>query len=198
MGSDARRMLVAADAERRRLERMLHDGAQQRLAATLTTLALAERRLEAGEPGAAELVKDAGDELRRCLEDLRDLARAIYPTVVAERGLSGALNDLARRAPGRVEVTAALSARLPEAVEVSAYLVASEALAALPEDGEATLSADLREGGLSLDIRGSMLSGEALERLRGRVTAFGGSIETALEEAFVKGRIPLETERSAD
>src|SRR5437764_4304499 len=128
MGSLARRVLVTSDAERKRLERALHDGVQQRLVAATTTLGLAVKRLEAGEEGAVELAGEASAELARCLEDLRDLAREIYPAVLAERGLESALNDMARRAPVPVEVTAAPTQRLPEAVEIAAYRVADEAL----------------------------------------------------------------------
>src|SRR5919201_6560315 len=91
MGTLARRVQVTSDADRKRLERALHDGAQQRLVAATTTLGLALRRLEAGEEGAAELVEEASEEARRCIEELRDLARDIYPAVLAERGLASAL-----------------------------------------------------------------------------------------------------------
>src|ERR1041384_5214694 len=100
MGSLARRLLVSSDADRKRLERSLHDGAQQRVVAASTTLGLALRRFEGGEQGAAGLVEEALQELQRCADDLRDLARDIYPAVLAERGLGSALNDLARRSEG--------------------------------------------------------------------------------------------------
>src|SRR5581483_1122941 len=132
VGSLAQRMVVTADAERRALERALHDGAQQRIAALNTTLALAGRRLDGTCDGdAAELVTQAGEEAKRCLEDLRDLARLIYPAVLAERGLGSALRDLAHRAAGFVEVVETPDARFPEPTELAAYLVASEALSNL-------------------------------------------------------------------
>jgi signal transduction histidine kinase len=187
-------MVVTADAERRQLERALHDGAQQRLVAVTTTLGLAQRRLEAGEEGALELIQEASGEARRCLDDLRDLARALYPTVVAERGLGGALNDLARRAPGFVAVTAELAVRLPEPVEIAAYQVVAEALGQLHEDGEATVSAELRDRELSVAVLGTTLHGEAHERLGDRVAALGGRLEAAIplgEQAFVRVVIPL-------
>src|SRR3954453_11981362 len=102
MGGRGRRGSVFDGAGGKRLERALHDGAQQRLVAATTTLGLAQRRLAEGEPGAGELVEEAVEELRRCAEDLRDLARDIYPAVLAERGLGSSLQDLARRAPGPV------------------------------------------------------------------------------------------------
>jgi signal transduction histidine kinase len=185
-------MVVSADAERRRLERMLHDGAQQRLAAVNTTLALAERRLEAGEQDALELVREAAAEVKRCLEDLRDLAREIYPAVLAERGLGAALNDLARRAPGFVDVGAAPDARLPEQVEIAAYLVASEALAGARETDEVTVTAHLHGGELRLDLGGATLAGESLERLGDRVTALGGTLRADGAKRTVRAVIPLD------
>jgi len=141
MGSLARRLLVTSDAERKRLERLLHDGAQQRLVAATTTLGLAQRRLAEGEEGAQELVDEAQEELKRCVEDLRDLARDIYPAVLAERGLDSALNDLVRRAPGTVELTGESGERLPEPVEVTAYLLLDEVLSGVTNGHAATVSA---------------------------------------------------------
>jgi signal transduction histidine kinase len=178
MGSRARRLLVMTDAERKRLERALHDGAQQRLVAASTTLGLAQRRLEAGDEGAGELVAEAVAELGRCAEDLRDLARHIYPAVLAERGLESALGDLAHRAAGPVEVEAALPERLPEAVELTAYLVVAEALEGL-EDAEATVRASVVEGSLVLEVRGASVGGEQLSRFRERAEALDGSIESS-------------------
>src|SRR5690242_20102656 len=103
MGRLARRVQVSSDAERKRLERALHDGAQQRLVAATTTLGLAQKKLHAGESGADQLVEEASAELQRCVEDLRDLARDIYPAVLAERGLAGALHEAARQARGPID-----------------------------------------------------------------------------------------------
>jgi signal transduction histidine kinase len=173
-------MVVTADAERRALERALHDGAQQRIAALNTTLVLAERRLNGTCPGnAVELLTQASEEAKRCLEDLRDLARLIYPAVLAERGLASALTDLAHRSPGFVEVVETPEARFAEPVELAAYLVASEALSSLGESGDATLGAEVVDGELRLWLRGASLSGEQLERLRDRVEALGGRLESA-------------------
>jgi signal transduction histidine kinase len=184
-------MVATADAERRALERALHDGAQQRLAALNTTLALAGRRLEGGDGDAAALVAQASEEARRCLEDLRDLARDIYPAVLAERGLAPALGDLARRCAGLVEITSAPDGRLPEPVELAAYLVAASALANLAEPGEATIAAELHDGELQMSIAGVSLSGEQFERLRPRVEALNGRLEsTAAEKPRVRASLP--------
>jgi signal transduction histidine kinase len=112
------------------------------------------------------------------VEDLRDLARNIYPTVLAERGLASALNDLARRARGPVDVEAAPDARLPEVAELAAYLVVSEALAGLADGAEARVSATATGHRLVVEVRGAGLDGEQLERLGERVAALEGSLET--------------------
>ena len=96
---DARsRIIAAGDAERRRIERDLHDGAQQRLVALALTLRMAEGRAQSGDPEAVELIKNAGDEAGLALSELRDLARGIHPAILTNRGLAAALEDLASRA----------------------------------------------------------------------------------------------------
>jgi signal transduction histidine kinase len=193
MGSLARRVLVSNDAERKRLERALHDGPQQRLVAATTTLGLALRRLEMGEDGATELLEQVTEEARLCLEELRDLARDIYPTVLAERGLPSALNDLARRAPGVVEVEAAPEERLPEAVELTAYLVVSEALAGLADGAEAVVSARLEDATLVVDVGGASVDEDQLPGLANRVAGLDGRIEgsTGAGAEFVRVLIPV-------
>jgi signal transduction histidine kinase len=190
MGSLARRVLVTTDAARKRLERSLHDGAQQRLVAATTTLGLALRKLEHGEEGAAQLVEEASAELGRCIEELRDFARAIYPTVLSERGLPGALNDLARRASGVVEIEAVPEERLPEAVELTAYLVVSESLAG-EEDHVVALRLDGQT--LEVEISGVAVAEEPLQRLRDRVESLDGRIEGGSGEGAgtLRARIPI-------
>lgn len=178
MGSLARRLLVSTDAERKRLERALHDGAQQRLVAASTTLGLALRRLEAGEEGAAELVAEASEELQRCAEDLRDLAREIYPAVLAERGLGSALTDLARKAPVVVDLDVPDS-RFPEPVEFAVYLVALQALHGDYSGNEVSIEVAAAGGELVVDVRGVRA---AVDPLRDRIEALGGSIEAGSAE----------------
>src|SRR5687768_3160745 len=103
---DAReRIIAAADAERRRIERDLHDGAQQRLVAVALTLGLAEARLPGDPASAARLIAQAREEAQLAIEELRELARGIHPAVLSERGLGAALEALAARAPVAVEVS---------------------------------------------------------------------------------------------
>jgi PAS domain S-box-containing protein len=119
------RIVAAGDAERRRLERNLHDGAQQRLVSLALMLRLAARR----HPDDGDLSR-AGEELTAALAELRELARGIHPAVLTERGLEPAVRAVADRAPLPVELTVSLGpSRLPGPVEAAAYYVVSEALA---------------------------------------------------------------------
>jgi signal transduction histidine kinase len=172
----ARRVVVSNDADRKRLERSLHDGAQQRLMAATTTLGLALRRMKAGDEGAAELVAEASEELHRCAEDLRDLAREIYPAVLAERGLASALEDLAHRAPGVVELAVG-EERFPEPVEAAVFLVVREVLRGDYGGDAVTVGVSAAGGELALDVRGAGLDSDQLAPLRDRIEALDGSIK---------------------
>jgi signal transduction histidine kinase len=129
------RIVTAGDAERRRLERDLHDGAQQRLVAIALQLRLLERRV-GEDPSARELVATASEELARSLAELRELARGIHPAVL-EHGLASALDSLATRSTVATGVTFEPTERLPEPVELAAYFVASEALANIAKYAQA-------------------------------------------------------------
>jgi PAS domain S-box-containing protein len=184
------RIVAAADAERRRLERNLHDGAQQRLVALALTVRLAERKLagDADSHAARELLAGAGSELEQALAELRELARGLHPAVLTERGLAPALGALADRAPVPVDVATAVEGRLPPAVEAAAYYVVSEALTNVAKyagacavrvevsrcDGRLEVTvADDGVGGAD-GSRGSGLSG-----LADRVEALGGRLEVS-------------------
>jgi signal transduction histidine kinase len=136
---DARtRIIEAADAERRRIERDLHDGAQQRLVALSINLRMAEKRAAQGDPAAAELVRSAGEEAGLALKELRDLARGIHPAILTNRGLAAAIDDLATRAAVPVELISVPPQRLPDAVESTVYFLVSECLANVGKHAEAT------------------------------------------------------------
>jgi PAS domain S-box-containing protein len=122
------RLLEAADAERRKLERNLHDGAQQRLVSLSIALRLVEQMLPRDPATASEILDAATDELALALQELRELARGLHPAVLTDRGLEAALEALAERAPLPVEVRLELDDRLPTAVEVAIYYIVSEAL----------------------------------------------------------------------
>ncbi|MGV9770999.1 sensor histidine kinase [Streptosporangium sp. NPDC003464] len=119
------RLVEAFEVERRRIERDLHDGAQQRLVALTMTLGLA--KLSEG-PEAAELVGKAHEQAKLALAEVRDLIRGIHPQILTDRGLPAAVADVADRSPVPVEVSMVLPVRLPEVVESVAYFVISEAL----------------------------------------------------------------------
>jgi PAS domain S-box-containing protein len=131
------RLLRAGDEARRRLERNLHDGAQQRLVSLSLALRLAHARLRDAPEEAERLLAGASEELAQALEELRELARGIHPAVLSERGLSAALEALAGRAPVPVGVTVPPD-RFPPAVEAAAYYVISEALANVAKYAEAS------------------------------------------------------------
>ncbi|WP_406702025.1 sensor domain-containing protein [Streptomyces albidoflavus] len=122
------RLVDAFEAERRRIERDLHDGAQQQLVALTMTLGLAELELRGQDSGAAPLVSRAGDEARQALDQLRSLVRGIHPQVLTDHGLPAAVAELALRNPVPVTVDLDLPHRLPSAVETTAYFTVTEAL----------------------------------------------------------------------
>jgi signal transduction histidine kinase len=132
------RIIEATDAERRRLERDLHDGAQQRLVALSLTLGLAESRLKSDPAAAAPLVAQAREEAKLAVQELRELARGLHPAVLSDRGLEPALEALAARAPVPVTVTGVPEARLPRPVEAAVYFVTAESLTNIAKYAEAT------------------------------------------------------------
>ncbi len=178
------RIVEAGDAERRRLERNLHDGAQQRLVTLAVALRLAQDRLR-DRPGEVDrMLRAAAQELTEALTELRELAQGIHPAVLTERGLEAALEVLAARAPLPVALDVRLPDRLPEPVEAAAYYVASEALANVVKHAGAdsarvrALGFDRRavieiedDGAGGADPRGSGLFG-----LRDRVETLDGSM----------------------
>jgi signal transduction histidine kinase len=123
------RIVTAGDEERRRLERDLHDGAQQRLLGLGLALQLVRARLGEEANGAAELLAEADGELRAALDELRELARGIHPAVLTEQGLGAALKTLAERSPVPVTLAEVPEQRLPGPAEAAAYFLVSEALA---------------------------------------------------------------------
>lgn len=119
------RIVAAADAERRRIERNLHDGAQQRLVTLSVALGL---EASGADPAGAGVLSRAQDEVEQAIGELRELARGIHPTLLRDDGLEAAVEALARRAPLPVNVQSTMQDRLPDPVELAAYFVVSEAL----------------------------------------------------------------------
>ena len=122
------KLIEVSMAERRSLERDLHDGAQQRLVALSVQVGLAKRKLHSDPAAAEELLDRAGDELRLALEELRELARGIHPAILTDRGLNPALQALIDRAPLDVELADGPAERLPAPIEAAAYFVVAESL----------------------------------------------------------------------
>ena len=199
------RIVEASDAERRRLERNLHDGAQQRLVALSVGLRLAQGKIRAAPKEAEELLGVAAEELAEALTELRELAQGIHPAVLTERGLEAALEVLAARTPLPVVLDVRLPERLPEPVEATAYYVVSEALANVVKharaesarvraehvDGRAVVEVeDDGAGGADPD------AGSGLCGLRDRVETLEGTlrIETAPGRGtLVRAELPVLT-----
>jgi signal transduction histidine kinase len=172
--------------ERRRLERDLHDGAQQRLVSLALTLRMAREKLgpDAGEAG--RLLDRARRELDEALREIRELAHGIHPTLLSERGLGAAVEALAHRAPLPVEVGEVPARRLPEQVELAAYFVVSEALTNVAKhasatqasvtvtNGNARLAVEVRDDG----VGGADLAlGTGLRGLSDRLAAINGQFD---------------------
>ena len=178
------RLVAAGDAARRRIERDLHDGAQQRLVSLSVTLNLARKNIEPGSR-TAELLDRAVEELTAGLAELRELARGIHPAVLTERGLDPALESLAARAPLPVTVSASVEERLPQAVEVAAYFVVMEALTNVAKYASATaaeVTIEQVDGHVVVGVQDDGIggadpaAGSGLAGLADRVAALGGRL----------------------
>jgi signal transduction histidine kinase len=180
------RIVEFGDAERRRVERNLHDGAQQRLVNLSLALGIARSQVPITSDGElAAALDEAAAELRLALAELRELARGIHPVILSEAGLGPALASLAERSPIPATVGAAPPDRLPARVEETAYYVASEALANAAKHAHATtvtISARQYEAGLVVEIGddgvgGADPNGSGLRGLADRVAALDGRLQ---------------------
>jgi len=179
------RLVEATETERRRIERDLHDGTQQRLVSLAMSLGLAESKLADDPSAAAPLVREARETLALALAELRELSQGIYPSLLTERGLGAALDDLCRRAALPATLDASLPVRLPQQVEAAAYFVTSEALANAAKHSHATevrIRARLERGVLLVELADDGIggagtgSGTGLRGLADRVEALGGRL----------------------
>jgi signal transduction histidine kinase len=202
---DARaRIIAAADAERRRIERDLHDGAQQRLVALSLTLGMAESRLAADPAAAAPLIAQAREEASLAVQELRELASGIHPALLSDRGLGPALEALAARAPVPTTVDGVPIERLPPAVEAAAYFVTSEALTNVAKYANASsagITLEVEHGRLRLTVRDNgvggadLAAGSGLRGLRDRVEALDGYLDVDSPQGHgttITADIPLE------
>ena len=179
------RLVETADIERRRLERNLHDGAQQRLVALSLSLALARREFES-DPAAIELVEQTRSELGEALTELRELARGIHPPLLTDRGLKPALEALAHRALVPVELDGLPDDRLPAGVEAAAYYLVAEALtnvAKYAQASKASVRVQRVNGSVTVEVSDDGIGGADARRgsgLRGladRVEALDGHLD---------------------
>jgi PAS domain S-box-containing protein len=183
-----RRMMLAADDARRRIERDLHDGAQQVLVCALMTLRAGVRSLADDPARAAELLRAADAHLERSLKDLRDLAHGIHPSLLAAHGLAAALGEVAARTPVPVRVVDELDQRLGTDVEAALYFTAAEAVTNAAKHANATevrVHIGRRNGSAFVQVLDDGVGGAALERgsgLRGlcdRLATLGGNVVVA-------------------
>ena len=179
------RLVEATENERRRIERDLHDGTQQRLVSIAMALGLAESKLAADRPAVEPVLHETREALSVALAELRELTQGIRPAILVERGLGAALDDLSRRAALPVRLQLSVSGRLPEQVEGAAYFVASEALANAAKHSHASevcLTASYRDRVLVLEVTDDGIGGAApgggtgLRGLADRVEALGGRL----------------------
>ncbi len=202
---DSRSRLVAVGmAERRRLERDLHDGAQQRLVSLALDLRLAQRAVHEDPEQAERLLDVAAEELELALAELRELARGIHPAVLSDRGLDPAVEALASRAPLPVEVSERIGERLPEPIELAAYFVVSEALTNVvrySNANRAVVRLGRENGSVVVEVADDGIGGadpyrgSGLRGLADRVSALGGRlrVESPSDSGTrVTARIPCE------
>ncbi len=177
------RSVDTAAAERRRIERDLHDGAQQRLVSLAMDLGVAKEKFDADPEAARALVEGAHAEAKRALVELRDLARGIHPAVLADGGLDGALSALASRSAVPVDVTVELAGRPPERIEAVAYFVVAEALVNVGRHAHATGATVMvvrRDERLTIEVRddgvggADAAAGSGLAGLADRVASVDG------------------------
>jgi signal transduction histidine kinase len=187
------RLADAFEAERHRIQRDLHDGAQQRLVALVMTLGLAELELDGTQRGeneeavrrGAALVSRARGEAKGALAELRDLVHGIYPQVLTDHGLTAAVSEAAVRCPVPVQVELELAERLPRQVETTAYFVVSEALTNVAKHSDArnaVVSGGWSSGQLLVTVRddgvggAELRGGSGLQGLADRVAVVGGRL----------------------
>ena len=197
------RIVDAADAARRKLERDLHDGAQQRLVGLALSLRLARDRVESEPEEAAALLDEASAELALATDELRELARGIHPAILTDRGLGAALDTLAKRAPVDVSMRHSLAGETSPPVEAAAYFVVAEALTNVVRHsgaGEAEVNVTRRNGALHVEVSdsgrgGADPAGSGLRGLADRVQALDGELEVESHPGAgtaIHARIPID------
>ena len=185
------RIVEAADTARRRVERNLHDGAQQRLVSLTLAVGMARARLgDQSDPALEDLLREASDQARMALGELRDLGQGLHPAVLSEAGLVAAIESLTERSTVPVDLTADITGPLPPTVQAAAYYVVSEALANVAKHSQASAVA------VSLTERGNRLVVEIVDDGRGGAQVRPGSGLEGLADrvAALDGRLGVESE----
>jgi signal transduction histidine kinase len=177
------RIVTAQDAERRRIQRNLHDGVQQEIVVLAAKLAMARQRLRRADASADDLLAEVQADVTGLLNEVREFAHAIHPPVLADRGLPGAIEELADRSPLPIRHTTRLARRLPESIETAAYFVLAEALANAAKHSDADgidLHVELQDHTLTLEVsddgKGGARPRSGLAGLGDRVAAVGGRL----------------------
>jgi signal transduction histidine kinase len=198
--------VAAQDEERRRLERNLHDGAQQNLVAIKVKLGLAEMLADKDPDQARDMLAQLKGDTDEALETLRDLARGIYPPLLADRGLAAALESQARKATLPVEVDAADVGRYPQDIEAAVYFCVLEALQNIQKYAQATTAAvrlradngdlhfEVEDDGIGFDPA-TQKKGSGTQNMEDRLDALGGSVTVRSAVGAgttVAGRLPVE------
>jgi signal transduction histidine kinase len=199
------RIVDAADAERRRLERNLHDGTQQRLVSISIALGLVEKKLDTDPRAAGEILDEARQALGTALQELREFSQGIHPPVLTERGLGPALKELVYLAPMTIELDVPDGERLPEPVEAAAYYVVAEALANVAKYASADtvwVTVERRNGRALIEVADDGVGGadpakgSGLRGLSDRVEALGGSLTLESAQGLgtrLRAEIPWES-----
>lgn len=204
LASSRARIVAAADEARKKIERDLHDGVQQRLVALALQLRLARNRVD--DPEVARMLDDLAVELASALDELRELARGIHPSVLTLQGLEQALEGLTARAAVPVELTVDVGERLPPPIEAAVYFVAAEALTNVAKYAQASrvdLSVVRRPEDVLVEIADDGVGGadsshgSGLVGLRDRVRTLGGSLTVTSPQGrgtSVRAKIPVARE----
>lgn len=202
------RIVEAGYRERRRVERDLHDGAQQRLLSVALALRMAQREVEAGSQAAPGTIAQANDELRLAIDELRELARGIHPSILTDAGLGAAVRTLVARCPVPVDDLQLPEGRFPAGVEATAYFVVAEAMTNIAKHAEARAAVvriDADDAWLRITVTddgvggASPTLGTGLRGLQDRVEAAGGTLRvtsTADTGTTIATELPLRKEES--
>jgi PAS domain S-box-containing protein len=210
LAASRRRIVAAYDEARRRIERDLHDGAQQRLVSTVVLLKLIREELAEPDGSVAQLVEEATANAQRGMEEVREIARGIHPRILSSGGLAPALEALARRSPIPVALDLHTDARLSENVELTTYYVASEALTNVIRHAMASkvrISVVVDDGSVMLIVTDDGVggadpsAGSGLVGLHDRVAALGGALQVESEPGagtVLAATIPVTAPTAAD